>query len=48
MLFKFGVCANPVDTPDDYVLLVRQVDEGRFDYFWLADIALLAPDIVRT
>jgi 5,10-methylenetetrahydromethanopterin reductase len=46
MPFRFGVCVNPVDEPDDFVSLVRQVDDGGFDYFWIADVALLARDIV--
>ena len=46
MPFKFGVCVNPVDSPDDFVSLIRQVDDGGFDYFWVADVALLARDIV--
>jgi 5,10-methylenetetrahydromethanopterin reductase len=46
MGIRFGVCVNPVDPPQAFKALVRSVETGGFDYFWIADVALLAREIV--
>ncbi|PYM66719.1 MAG: hypothetical protein DMD79_02550 [Candidatus Rokuibacteriota bacterium] len=46
MPLKFGVCVNAADRPRDFATLVREAEALGFEYFWIADVALLAQDAV--
>src|SRR6059036_3398007 len=46
MPLKFGVCVNAVDPPREFAALVRRIESGGFEYFWVADISILAREAI--